>query len=106
MLEMLKNKECFLFRDLYGAYVEQEVEEETSSWMEQHLAACKDCGEWVKNFDKNSFEANEEQKIEDLAIGQEEDREKQVIKKAKLLLISSLVVVVILAIWMSLWIFT
>jgi predicted anti-sigma-YlaC factor YlaD len=103
---MLKNKECFLFRDLYGAYLEQEVEEETTIWMEQHLADCKECREWTKVFNKSSYEDNEEQEMKDLAIGQEEDIEKQVIKKAKILLISSLVIVVILAIWMSLWIFT
>jgi predicted anti-sigma-YlaC factor YlaD len=102
---MSKNKDCFIFKDLYASYLDEEIEEETSEWVKLHLAECSECKGWVKNFDKRAADEYEDNKINDTVIEHEGDREKQVVKRAKLLLISSLVVVVILAIWMSLWIF-
>jgi predicted anti-sigma-YlaC factor YlaD len=102
---MSNSKDCFIFKDLYASYIDEELEEEASEWVKQHLAKCDECKEWTKNYKSKADEDYQENIIDDTIIEHEGDREKQVVKRARLLLFSSLVIVVILAIWMSLWIF-
>lgn len=102
---MLNNKECFIFRDLYAAYLDEEVEEETSEWMKLHLAECEECKSWAESFNKEEEKGYEDKELSSEVSEYEDDNEKRIIERAKILLITSLVVVVILAVWMSLWIF-
>jgi predicted anti-sigma-YlaC factor YlaD len=102
---MLKDKDCFMFKDLYKSYIDEEVEEETSEWMKDHLLKCDKCKEWAQEFDEESIDSCNEKALNNIYVKQEDDREMQVLKRAKIVLISALVIVVILAIWMSLWIF-
>ena len=103
---MLKDKDCFIFKDLYEAYAEEEVEVETSKWMENHLLNCSKCKEWSEEFNKKTVQGYGEEDVNDKYMKQEEDIEMRVLKRAKILLISALVIAVALGIWMSLWLFT
>ncbi len=40
---MNKHDDCAIFQDLYELYIEEEVEEETKLWMEEHEASCTHC---------------------------------------------------------------
>jgi predicted anti-sigma-YlaC factor YlaD len=102
---MSKDKDCFIFKDLYEAYIEEEVEEETSKWMENHLLNCSKCKDWSEEFNKKTDHGCGEEAVNEKYNMKEEDIEMKVLKRARILLMSALVIAVALGIWMSLWLF-
>lgn len=102
---MSNKKDCYIFKDLYPSYLEGEVEEETSEWINLHLAECEQCKSWIESFCKEDDSADKDKELCNSAAEHETDSEKEVVKRAKILLITSLIIVIILAVWMSLWIF-
>ena len=94
--------QCSVFKDLYGAFVQGEVEEETRSWMDIHKEECSSCRDWTKNFEENS----DDKVIE--TNGQKDmfDEAKRAINKAKLFISLGIGMVVFMALWMSIWLST
>jgi len=97
---MNATKNCSLFKDLYPAYLNEDLEVETLEWIEAHLKSCSGCKKWTENY------------VEDIVLDNEysnkvlpiQQQEVNVIKKARILLMIGITIVVALALWMSLWI--
>lgn len=89
---------CAVFKDLYSAYLNEELENETKKWMLEHLNTCSNCSKWTENYKEEDL--NEEYGNREIL----SDEESKVLRKARLLLIMGLIVVTFLALWMSLWI--
>ncbi|MCM0649160.1 hypothetical protein NBE98_12315 [Clostridium swellfunianum] len=91
--------QCSLFKDLYRAFLQGEVEEETRAWMIKHKEECSFCREWAK-----SFEENREDKLDEESVQKDIfDEAKGAIKKAKLFLGLGIGAIVFAALWMSVW---
>jgi predicted anti-sigma-YlaC factor YlaD len=91
--------QCSLFKDLYRAYLQGEVEEETRSWMAKHKEECSYCREWAM-----STEENREDKVIEMNVQEGTfDEAKGAIKKAKMVMSIAIGMVVFIALWMSLW---
>jgi predicted anti-sigma-YlaC factor YlaD len=90
---------CAVFRDLYPSYINEELEEETITFMKEHLECCSSCRQWKESYKEEGTEEEEINKC----MPQRED-EVKIIKKARAYLIVGLVVVIALSLWMSFWI--
>jgi predicted anti-sigma-YlaC factor YlaD len=94
--------QCSIFKDLYEAFLQDQVEEETKTWMKEHLKECRHCSEWSKN-----YEEDEKDEINDTSVQKDIfDEAKDAIKKAKLFVYIGMVLIVFIALWMSVWIGT
>lgn len=95
----LGKSQCSIFKDLYGAFLQSEVEEETRTWMNEHKEECSYCREWARSFDEN----REDKGIESYVQENTFDEAKSAIKRAKLFVSVGIGMVVFLALWMSVW---
>lgn len=77
-MRVLKSQ-CSLFKDLYRAFLQEEVDVETRVSMEQHMKECAYCREWSKSVDENR-EDKEQSNITENKVFQEAMKE---IKKVK-----------------------
>lgn len=110
---MTNNKECFVFKDLYEAYINDEVEEETAFWMEEHMECCSGCKLFAEEHnqkkqlgdEQNSSAYSENVEFDDEACSKNDKSEKAVLRRATIMTAVGMAVVVVIAIWMSLWIF-
>ncbi|MFL0248372.1 zf-HC2 domain-containing protein [Candidatus Clostridium stratigraminis] len=94
--------QCSIFKDLYEAFLQGEIEDETRTWMEEHVKECSHCSEWSKNHEKD-----EKDKVIDTSVQKDMfDEAKDVIKKTKLIVSIGMGLIVFIAIWMSVWIGT
>ncbi|MGG0716946.1 zf-HC2 domain-containing protein [Robertmurraya massiliosenegalensis] len=84
---MNKKDECAIFQDLYELYVDDEVEEETKSWMREHEDKCAQC-----------HKGNVER--EDIRIDDEENGKIWGIRMMTMMMYS---LFIFLSIWMSIW---
>ncbi len=100
---MTDDRECFIFRDLYGAYLNNEVEEDTGKWMKEHITFCGECRKWTKGYMEVS--AEEKEQYNEGKIYTDTEKEKLAIKRAKLLLAAGMIIVIFMGIWVSLWIY-
>lgn len=98
---MTDDRECFIFRDLYEAYINNEVEEDTGKWMKEHASFCGECRKWTKDYKEVSAEENGQYNEGKIYT----DTEKLTIKRAKLLLAAGMIIVIFMGIWVSLWIY-
>lgn len=97
---MKATKDCDVIKDLYSSYLNEELEDSTMNWMQEHLKACISCKDWTENY------------IEETASGKERNNkavpipqdEVKVIKRARIFLMTGIIIVTALALWMSLWI--
>ncbi|WP_019155776.1 zf-HC2 domain-containing protein [Robertmurraya massiliosenegalensis] len=84
---MNKKEECAIFQDLYELYVDEEVEEETKSWMREHEKKCPYCHNgWNKR--------------DDVLVDDEESDKIWGIRLMTMLMYS---LFSFLSIWMSIW---
>lgn len=90
---------CAVFRDLYPSYINEELEEDTITFMKEHLECCSSCRQWRESYKEEGTLEEEINKC----MPRRED-EVKVIKKARIYLILGLVVVIALSLWMSFWI--
>lgn len=89
--------QCSMFKELYRAFINGEVEEETRSWMLRHREECSYCREWAK-----SFEENREDIIAcDNSNSGNFDDAKEDVKRAKTAMYVGLGMIIFLAMWMS-----
>jgi predicted anti-sigma-YlaC factor YlaD len=42
--------QCSIFKDLYEAFLQGEIEEETRVWMKEHKKECSHCSEWSQRY--------------------------------------------------------
>lgn len=92
--------DCDVFKDLYPSYLNEELEDETISWIKDHLSKCESCRLWTENYKEETY-LYEEFKEESDPL---KDNEIKVIKRARIFLITGITIVIALALWMSLWI--
>jgi len=100
------NKDCYVFRDLYNSYLEEELEEETADFVKEHLEACMECEKWVSNYTP----ANVQEHYDDSNFTQKENsfknkEDEKTIKRLKIIMTIGICIVAFLAIWMSAWIY-
>lgn len=91
---------CSVFKDLYPSYLNEELEEDTVNWIEEHLNNCNSCRQWKESY-------KEEKALKEECIGEDilkKDDEARVIKRARVLLMLGIVIVIAIALWMSFWI--
>jgi predicted anti-sigma-YlaC factor YlaD len=97
-MKVIKSQ-CSFFKDLYIAFVEGKVEEETTIWMEQHIKECSYCRDWSKSVDEGR-----EDKIYYEALEKDKYHEaERVVKKVKVIITLSLGVIALMLVWMSGW---
>lgn len=98
-IEMNETNSCDVFKDLYPSYINKELEDETMTFMKDHLEQCIECKDWIKSY---KGEDQSEKEYEKKHI-QKED-EIKVIKRARMLLFAGIAIVVSLSLWISFWI--
>ncbi|ERI95084.1 hypothetical protein HMPREF1982_00482 [Clostridiales bacterium oral taxon 876 str. F0540] len=52
-----------MFKELYRAFINGEVDKETSEWMAEHKKECSFCREWAKSFEENKEDILDDEKI-------------------------------------------
>lgn len=96
---MKATNNCAVFRDLYPSYINEELEEETKTFIIDHLELCEGCKKWKENYkEEGSFEEDETNPLV------QSDEEAKVIKKARIYLTVGIAVVIALSLWMCFWI--
>ncbi len=91
--------QCSVFKDLYIAYLQGEVEEETRSWMTKHKEECSYCSNWTKSVDENREDKDIEVNVQEGMF----DEAKGAIRNAKMVISIGIGMVVFIALWMSVW---
>jgi len=91
---------CAVFRDLYPSYINEELEEETITFMMDHLEQCNSCRQWKENY-KEEATLEEEDTNNHIPL---RESEAKVIKRARIYLIVGIAIVIALSLWMSFWI--
>lgn len=95
----VNRSQCSIFKDLYGAFLQGEVEEESRIWMTEHKEECSYCREWARSHEEN----REDKVIETNVQNNMFDEAKSAIKKAKLFISIGIGMIVFMALWMSVW---
>lgn len=102
----MDNKECYVFRDLYNSYLEEELEEETAVFIKEHLEACMECKKWTLNYtqgeEQKHYDDNSSLEKESSFENKEDEK---TIKRLKIIMIIGIGIVAFLAIWMSVWMY-
>jgi predicted anti-sigma-YlaC factor YlaD len=94
--------QCSIFKDLYEAFLQGEIEEETRVWMKEHKKECSHCSEWSQRYEKD-----EKNKVINTSVQKDMyDEAKDAIKKTKLFVSIGMGLIVFIALWMSVWIGT
>lgn len=91
--------QCSVFKDLYGAFLQEEVEGETKAWMEEHKKECMHCREWCQEYDRSGGHDENEENIKENTF----DKDKEAVRRGRLILSAGLGLVIFVAIWASIW---
>lgn len=122
----MNNIECFIVRDLYKFYKDEEVEEETKLFIEEHILECQQCEKWIKEelttvLEEETKEKQLEQqgKLKQVnhnlykkeicekqhIINKISDEERKVIRNVQLIMIIGIALIGFLTAWISIWLF-
>lgn len=96
-MRVLKSQ-CSLFKDLYRAFLQVEVDGETRAYMEQHMKECTYCREWSKSVDENR-EDKEESVFVEYNVA---DDSIKALKKAKHIIAIGIGFIIFTAVWVLL----
>lgn len=89
--------QCSLFKEMYAALINKQVDAENKAWMEQHKKECSYCNEWCKSVDENRED------IIDIHINEEhaDDSIMKDAKRAKVFVTIGMGFMLFLAVWLS-----
>lgn len=89
--------QCSMFKELYKAFIKEEVDKETKKWMTEHKKECSFCREWAKN-----FEENKEDVVKDEHLNKNKSIDtKEVIDRIKITVTVSAGIIIFIVLWAS-----
>lgn len=93
--------QCSLFKEMYMAYKNGQVDSETKLWMEQHKKECTYCREWCISVDENR-EDKIDDKFENKPIEKNNhNRTKKAFEKLKITLVIGLSFILFAGLYIS-----